>query len=818
MLNIWLVSWRNLTKNKKRFFFTLIAVILGILLTTSMLVANNTIKDTFRYYQEIYAGNADYWILSKNYSFSEDEVKEIKQQDIVSESLSVLDKQVLVEIDQPKAPTETSVRITGVSDIESNLLKLPLIKGSLKGNGIIIPENAAKLWGKDIGDTLTFKGLGEIEVTGIVGFTSWLASPTNWNDAKGRSFRVMMDIGTLQDWTNQDNQISYIRLQHKDRDNEKWLSNYQELLRGTSLYVQPVVIDDLRNNDVEGLYSVFYLVCILSLFISGYIIFNMIYSSVIERKKEFSVMKSLGYTNFDVFKLVLMEVFLLALLGTAIALPIGVTFADLFVGMLLGIFQDTMVYTLNWKSATILSGLIGIVFPIVISGIPMYIAFKAPIVNAMRNTNKMPSFRVEILRYFLGIILILLSFVDSYLGYISLLFGVVFIYPLVMRILAKILAPMLEKILSYPGKLSVSNIKINTNRNANTSAMLAISIAVVIFLGSALESIPSGFEKEIRQTFGGDIQVQFEEPVNEEIINKISSYADVEGVEWFRESMVTWKTVGDEYREFYVMSLPSENTEEYQLFEDPGGINLPSNSILLGERAFDEWGGKMNDTITINSPSGTREYQVIGKVNTSQDGGYVGFISENEFKEGFNWDVIYTIMINISDSGNPYTLREKLNADFTTSISTVTLVEDQIKSSQSSFDGMNEVMQFLLIIVIALSSIGIGNTLLMNTMERVGEIGTIRAIGFTTKQVRTMIIGEGLVVGVAGIIIGVLLGIFVVFLNSISNTSAMHMPFIIPWGNVVLAITAGIFLSLIASIIPSYFAAKVNLLSALKET
>lgn len=60
MLNIWLVSWRNLTKNKKRFFFTLIAVILGILLTTSMLVANNTIKGTFRYYEEIYAGDADY--------------------------------------------------------------------------------------------------------------------------------------------------------------------------------------------------------------------------------------------------------------------------------------------------------------------------------------------------------------------------------------------------------------------------------------------------------------------------------------------------------------------------------------------------------------------------------------------------------------------------------------------------------------------------------------------------------------------------------------------------------------------------------------
>lgn len=175
--------------------------------------------------------------------------------------------------------------------------------------------------GKDIGDTVTFKGLGEIKVTGIVGFTSWLASPNSWEEAEGRSFRVMMDLDTLQEWTGLTDQISYIRLQHeggKDR-----LSQYQDELNRTPLYVQPVVIDDLRNNDVDGLYSVFYLVSILALFISGFIIFNMIYSSVIERKKEFSIMKSLGYTNFNVFKLVFMEVFLLSLIGTVIALPLG---------------------------------------------------------------------------------------------------------------------------------------------------------------------------------------------------------------------------------------------------------------------------------------------------------------------------------------------------------------------------------------------------------------------------------------------------------------------------------------------------------------
>ncbi|MFW0778980.1 FtsX-like permease family protein [Rossellomorea marisflavi] len=812
MLNIWLVSWRNLTKNKRRFFFTLIAVILGILLTTSMLVANNTVKDTFRYYEEIYAGDADSWILSKDYSFSEGEVESIKQQDIVKDSLSVLDKQTLIEVDGDKGPAETPVRVTGVSDINSNLLKLPLIKGDLDGGGLIIPENASKLWGKDIGDTVTFKGLGEIKVTGIVGFTSWLASPNSWEEAEGRSFRVMMDLDTLQEWTGLTDQISYIRLQHEG--GKEHLSQYQDELNGTPLYVQPVVIDDLRNNDVDGLYSVFYLVSILALFISGFIIFNMIYSSVIERKKEFSIMKSLGYTNFNVFKLVFMEVLLLSLIGTVIALPLGVWFADLFVDMLLGIFQDTMVYTLNWQSATILSGIIGLLFPLIIAGIPMYIAFKTPIIYALRNTNKESKTRVKVIRYLLGLAFIGLSFLDSYWGYVFLLFGVVLLYPVVIRMLAKLLGPLIERLLGYPGRLSVSNIKVNTNRNANTSAMLAISIGVVIFLGSALESIPSGFEKEIRQTFGGDIQIQFEEPINESQLNTVKNHQAVKDMAWYKETMVTWKTVDGEAKEFYLMSNPS--SPDFPLFKGYAQ-DIPDGAVLLGERAFDEWGGKVGDSVKMNTPAGEREYKVAGKVNTSQDGGYVGFVSQEEFSQVFNWQGIQTLMMDVDDSSNPKDLRRDLRQDFPTGISTLTLVEDQIESSQSSFDGMNEVMQFLMIIVIALSSIGISNTLLMNTMERIGEIGTTRAIGFTTRQVRTMVMGEGLVVGVAGIIVGVVLGIFVIYLNSISNSSATYMPFIIPWGNIGLAILAGLLLSVIASLFPSFIAARVNLVNALKE-
>ncbi|MGG4264562.1 ABC transporter permease [Peribacillus simplex] len=816
MLNMWLVSWRNLTKNRRRFIFTLIAVILGIILTTSMLVANNTVKDTFEYYEKIYAGDADYWVLSNDFSFSEDEVDWIKEKGHVANTLSVLDKQTTVKIDSLDAVNETSVRVTGVSDIESDLLELPLIKGDLDQGGLIIPENAAKLWGKDIGDTVEFKGLGTIKISGIVGFTSWLASPNSWDEAEGKHFRVMMDLETLQKWTGLENQISYMRFQHEDRYSDNWLSKYQEKFEGTTLYVQPVVIDNLRNNDINGLNSVFYLVSVLALFISGFIIFNMIFSSVIERRKEFSIMKSLGYTNFNVFKLVFIEVLILAILGTLIALPVGVLFADLFVDMLLGIFQDTMVYELNWKNATIISGIIGLAFPIIVSMIPMYIACKTPIIKSMSNSVQTINTRKNLIRYVLGFAFLVMSFIDHYVAYVFLLLGTVLIFPLIIKIIAKLLSPLMEKMLSYPGRLAVNNIRININRNANTSAMLALSISVVVFLGSALEAIPTGFEKEIKSTFGGDLQVQFEVPINEEDINLIEEYENVDSVAWYKETMVTWETKSKDKREFYLMSSPSDEEKGFHLYEEQKSKLVPG-SILLGERAFDEWGGEINDRISLNTPNGPTTLQVIGKVKTSQDGGYVGFVDIDDFSEEFNWPNVFTLMVKANSEHDVVKIRDQLNNDFNTSISSITLIQDQVESSQASFDGMNKIMQFLLILVIALSSIGISNTLLMNTMERIGEIGTIRAIGFTTSQVRKMILGEGLVVGFTGIITGVLLGLSVIYLNSVSEAATTYMPFVIPWGNILLAIISGLILSLLASIIPSYFAIRINIQQALKE-
>src|SRR5690606_7315412 len=134
-----------------------------------------------------------------------------------------------------------------------------------------------------------------------------------------------------------EHQVSNYRFRvNEGADHQQLLENYQSKLDGTSLFVQPVVVDSQQNNDVESIYYVFDIMAILAIFISGFIAFNMVHTSIVERKKEFGIMKSLGYTNGKIARLIGQEISILAVIGTVIGLGIGVW---------LGIFVQEMLIT-----------------------------------------------------------------------------------------------------------------------------------------------------------------------------------------------------------------------------------------------------------------------------------------------------------------------------------------------------------------------------------------------------------------------------------------------------------------------------------------
>ncbi|WP_042473776.1 ABC transporter permease [Bacillus ndiopicus] len=820
MLNMWRISWRNITQNKKRFFISLLGIILGIAFVTSMLIADKTTNDVFDYYEEMYVANADYWVLSDEHTYSEDVVSSVLTSPIVTETMLALDKQAFFELEGDQSLNQRSVRITGVNDQSSSLLKLPVIEGSLDNEGLVIPKAVANLLNKKVGDTIRFTDLGEAKVSAIVEYTQLLASPSNWERAESTSFRIMAPLELLQEWTGMEDKLSYVRFQTTE-EGEKLFQSLQEEFRNSNVYVQPVVADDRQSNDIGGLYTFFYLIAGLSMFISGFIVFNMIYTSVMERKKEFAIMKSFGYLQSSVSRLILIEVLLLGLIGTAVGVPMGIWLGDMFMQTLLSVFEFDMVYTLNWKIPALIAVVVGILFPVVSSLFPIYNAGKTSVLLTLKMANQTQSSRsLYIVRAVLGVGLLAFVFINHPISYLAILVSIILLFPLLLLGVSRIFKPILKLIFGYSGSLATQTLTKQLNRNANTAAILAVGIAVILLLSAVIESAPEGYENEIRNTYGGDLRVSSESPWSNQDIEKLLSYDAVVNVDSLTEATpITWVNTNGEKRQFSIFAVDEEGPT---LFESSNKDNLyyelaKEPSVILGERAFDEWGGNIGEYIYINTPSGKQQLEVLDVVKTSNYSGYVAFMDENHLNNKFGWANNFDVLLTLKDGYTGEQLRNELWLDFSTHLSKVETVEDEIKSTTSALIGMNELILIMLVLIIGLASIGTANTLLMNTLERTTEIGTMRALGFTKQQVKKMIIGEGLLIGLSGVIGGIISGVVLLYTTSQSELLGGVISFQLPLGNIILALIAGVSLSLLASWISSTTASKINIISSLKE-
>lgn len=817
MLNIWRISWRNITRKKKRFVLTLLAIIMGTSFITAMLIADRTTKDVFDYYEEMYTGNADFWILSDEHTYPEEIINTVQNHQNVDETFTALDKQTFLDLPGEYSDSQLAVRITGVDNQNSNLLKLPVVEGELDNEGLVIPETVADLLHVDVGDTLSFREMGEVKISAIVEYTQLLSSPGSWERAASSSFRMMAPLDLLQERAELNGEISYIRLSTLGND-EKLFRDIQEELSDSRAFIQPVVADDRQSNDVEGLYTFFYLIAILTMFISGFIVFNMIYTGVIERKKEFAIMKSLGYGQISISRLILIEVSFIAMIGTIIGVPIGIWLGDLFMMTLLGIFEYDMVYSLNWIMPTVISLAAGVIFPVLFSMFPIYSAGKTSILeNLKMGANTSSNEKVHWIRYVIGFGLLLFFFIDSPVSYISLILSVVMLSPLFLKIFSMLIKPIILLCMGHPGRMAISNLRKQLYRNANTATLLSVGIAVILLLGALSDAAPENYANQIKSNYGGDVRLTAEKPWSASDLDKINDKEFVESSTLLTEATpITWINKDMHLRQFSIMGV-DQNSLYYDDFNYTSFENNDTLSIILGERAFREWGGKIGEDIFVHTPAGTKPFEVIDVAATSHYSGYVAFMDEEQLNHQFGWENSFDLLIHLDENTTEESVRNALWSEFGGFLSKMIFVEEEIASTTSAFEGMNELIQFMLVLVILLASVGTANTLIMNTFGRTSEIGTMRALGFTRLQVKTMVLVEGFLIGLAGVLGGLITGLCLLVVASNSTLIGDFVTVYLPVESIILTVTAGILLSLIASWISSSAASKIDIQSSLKE-
>jgi ABC-type antimicrobial peptide transport system permease subunit len=136
-------------------------------------------------------------------------------------------------------------------------------------------------------------------------------------------------------------------------------------------------------------------------------------------------------------------------------------------------------------------------------------------------------------------------------------------------------------------------------------------------------------------------------------------------------------------------------------------------------------------------------------------------------------------------------------------------VDNQI----SGLSSVLNVLYVLLALSVVVSLFGIVNTLVLTVFERTREIGMLRAVGMTRRQVRRMIRHESVITAAIGGVLGILLGIV---LGALLVARVDFIDFTLPIGQLIVFAIAAIVVGILAAIFPARRASRLNVLRALQ--
>jgi ABC-type antimicrobial peptide transport system permease subunit len=138
--------------------------------------------------------------------------------------------------------------------------------------------------------------------------------------------------------------------------------------------------------------------------------------------------------------------------------------------------------------------------------------------------------------------------------------------------------------------------------------------------------------------------------------------------------------------------------------------------------------------------------------------------------------------------------------------------EEFIDNQISGLSSVLNILYVLLALSILVSLFGIVNTLVLTVFERTREIGMLRAVGMTRRQVRRMIRHESVITALIGAFVGIVLGLI---LAGLLIAKVDFLVFSLPTGQLIIFAVAAVIVGILAAIFPARRAAKLNPLEAL---
>ncbi|MDQ8706443.1 ABC transporter permease [Streptomyces sp. LHD-70] len=580
----------------------------------------------------------------------------------------------------------------------------------------------------------------------------------------------------------------------------------------------------------------------VAVLVGVFLIVNTFSMLIAQRTRELGLLRALGADRAQVRRSVLVEALLLGVVGSTLGLATGI-------GLAFGLIELMALAGMNLDATEMV---IGPVTPVAAYGVGVGVTFVAAYLPARRAAKVSPMAaladaevagvgRPLTVRAVVGAVVAVAGAAAMTgcavsadtstsasllgLGVVLTLVATVIAGPLLVRPVIRVLGGAFPALFGSVGRMSQRNALRNPRRTGATAAALMVGLALVGGLSVASASMTASFDKEIDRTLGADFMVQSANfrPFPREITERVQ---DVDGA-------------GLVVRQRFVplaLSLPDgKRVESAAAAYDPGldrvarieyTVNGSAEALAPGHIGMDQEFAadhrvRVGDTVPVEFPGERKAGLIVGALTDlggpstpgTQGNLVVGMATADRYVPGGQDSVLF---VNAADGTDPDTLRAALNEALDP------YPQVQVRDQADYKELVRGQMAVLLYLVYALlglaiviAVLGVVNTLALSVVERTREIGLLRAIGLSRRQLRRMIRLESVVIAVFGAVLG--LGLGLVWGLAVQQVLALEgmTELAIPWGTVVAVVLGSVVVGLAAALVPALRASRMNVLAAI---
>jgi putative ABC transport system permease protein len=406
------------------------------------------------------------------------------------------------------------------------------------------------------------------------------------------------------------------------------------------------------------------------------------------------------------------------------------------------------------------------------------------------------------------------------LGALLIFLGVALFSSHLVRPLARALGWPAARAGGAAGRLARDNSRRNPQRTASTAAALMIGLALVTLVATLAAGIVQTFRgavddlwKDSESDYGITAQNNFQ-PIPIAAADAAAKAPGVESVMNVRtgEVLAIDKAI-------FATAVDPTARENIALEWKDGSqdvlANLGDDGAFVDDGYAEDNDLEVGSLIGLTFPNGSAELMTVeGIFDPPAGGSPFGNVTistavwDRHVEQPRNLYSFVAMRGDVSDE-NTRVLEEALD-DFPNA--KVQTREEFIDNQISALNAVLNILYVLLALSILVSLFGIVNTLVLTVFERTREIGMLRAIGMTRRQIRRMIRHESIITALIGAAIGIVLGIV---LAALLIARVDFIDFTFPTGQVIIFVIAAIVVGVVAAVFPARRAAKLDPLQAI---